>query len=97
MYQLAKRKADELEDFGGEHKREYTHPKEITDEGSKIVEEFLTTWASQCAAAKSDGEDVVMDNDDDVDREITILKETLEKYRDRIEGNPWIQSLIATL
>lgn len=97
VIKLAKRKADELEDFGGEHKREYTHPQEVTDEGSKIVEEFLTTWATQCAAAKADGDDIVMETDEDVDREIAILKETLEKYRDRIEGNPWVQSLLATL
>lgn len=71
--------------------------KEVTDEGSRIVGELLETWSSRCASAKTDGDDVVMGNEDDVDVEISILKQCVEEYQDKISANPWVQSIIAAL
>ncbi|THH09566.1 hypothetical protein EW145_g1915 [Phellinidium pouzarii] len=95
VVKLAKRKADELEDFGGEHEETPAHSKELTEEGSKIVEEMLHLWASRCASSTENGEDIM--DDDDVDKEIAILRDCVESYRDRIDGNPWVQSLLTTL
>ncbi|KAL5514499.1 hypothetical protein ACEPAG_2588 [Sanghuangporus baumii] len=97
VVKLAKRKADELEDFGGEHEKEYSHPNEVIDEGSKLVEEILREWGQRCSASEQDGEDVIMDDDEKVERDIAVLKECIGKYQNQIEGNPWIQSLLATL
>ena len=68
--------------------------KEVTDEGSQIIQELLQTWIAQ--ASRPEGEDVDMDGDT-AEQELRILKETVEKYKDRIEGNPWIQNLLTTL
>lgn len=94
--QLAKRKADELEDFGveQEHVKAHKHPKEVTDDGSRLVEEMLRTWAARCSA---DGDDVVMDDGANEDREFEVLKQCVEEYQERMEGNPWIQELITSL
>ncbi|KAH8110312.1 DNA mismatch repair protein MSH2 [Phellopilus nigrolimitatus] len=96
VVKLAKKKADELEDFGGEHDGASRLPQEVTDEGSKIIEEMLQAWASRCANSGQDGDDIVMEGDE-VEKDIAVLKECVEKYRTRIEGNPWIQSLLTTL
>ncbi|OCB91766.1 DNA mismatch repair protein MSH2 [Sanghuangporus baumii] len=97
VVKLAKRKADELEDFGGEHEKEHSHPNEVIDEGSKLVEEILREWGQRCSASEQDGGDVIMDDDEKVEKDIAVLKECIGKYQNQIEGNPWIQSLLATL
>ncbi|KAJ7255187.1 hypothetical protein C8J57DRAFT_1345706, partial [Mycena rebaudengoi] len=62
MYlKLARRKADELEDFGGKKKHDSGFSPGLTDEGIKLVEELLLEWSSQSGGA--DGEDVVMADD----------------------------------
>ncbi|KAJ3492212.1 hypothetical protein NLI96_g140 [Meripilus lineatus] len=59
VVKLAKRKADELEDFNSTASQtEPDLPPEVVEEGTKIVEEFLRTWASR--QQNQDGEDVVM-------------------------------------
>lgn len=71
---------------------------EVTDEGIKIVEELLRDWISQKSA--QDGEDIIMDDDDDElssDAQLEELKRSVEKFRPQIEGNPWLQSLLTSL
>ncbi|TDL24664.1 DNA mismatch repair protein MSH2 [Rickenella mellea] len=95
VVKLAKRKADELEDFGDKDRD--TVPKfspDVMEEGSKLIEELLQTWASQCA---SPDEDVIMDEDTAADKDVTILKKCVEQYHDQIQANPWIQSILTTL
>ena len=64
--QLAKRKADELEDYGDESVRLPSVSKEATAEGTALIEEMLQAWAnatdspSDDDADVGDGEDVVM-------------------------------------
>ena len=97
MLQLAKRKADELEDFSGETDAALTFPNEVTDEGCKLVEELLQVWSSRCVDSKLGGEDVDMESTNDVDSELVILKQCLDEYEDKIITNAWIQSIIAAL
>ncbi|KAI5118904.1 hypothetical protein M0805_002819 [Coniferiporia weirii] len=98
VVKLAKRKADELEDFGDEREGRPAHPREVTEEGSRLIEEMLHTWASRCAgSSEDDGDDPMNGGNEGVDTDITILKDCLEKYRGRIDANPWIQSLLSAL
>lgn len=96
--QLAKRKADELEDFAVGQHPEPQHSDEVTEEGIQIVEELLRTWAESTSAAGTDGEDVVMeDASESVDAQLEELRRCVDAFRPRIEGNAWVQSIIAAL
>ncbi|CAE6457674.1 unnamed protein product [Rhizoctonia solani] len=60
VVKLAKRKAEELEDFGGKS----TGPdlsKEVTEEGANILEQVLAEWVNMTGLdAAKDGDDVTM-------------------------------------
>ncbi|KDQ06534.1 hypothetical protein BOTBODRAFT_140987 [Botryobasidium botryosum FD-172 SS1] len=106
VVKLAKRKADELEDFGdgeGEEKSA-KYPKEVTDEGSAIVQEFLRTWASRVAQDDDDGDVAMADAgatsagpEPSPERQLEILKTCFDEFRPRIESNAWCQTLLASL
>ncbi|KAL7284083.1 hypothetical protein ACG7TL_001363 [Trametes sanguinea] len=87
---LARRKADELEDFST-HKTEPELPSEVVEEGTRIVEELLRTWAE--TQSGHDGEDVVMgDEEPSLEAQLEELKRCVEKFRPQIESNPWVQN-----
>ncbi|CAE6437850.1 unnamed protein product [Rhizoctonia solani] len=90
VVKLAKRKAEELEDFGGKS----TGPelsKEVTEEGAKILEQVLGEWANMTGLdGGNDGEDVAM-GEGSSEEQARILREVFEKYREQIEGNAWCQ------
>ncbi|KAG1902378.1 DNA mismatch repair protein [Suillus fuscotomentosus] len=92
VVKLAKRKADELEDFATGQQSEPEHSDEITEEGIQIIEELLKKWASESSA---DDEDVMMD---DVSHEAQLaeLRRCVEEFRPRIEQNAWVQSLLTS-
>ncbi|KAI8986743.1 DNA mismatch repair protein [Trametes punicea] len=95
VVKLARKKADELEDFN--HPRaEPELPPEVVEEGTQIVEELLRTWAA--AQSGHDGEDIVM-GDEDASPEVQLeeLRRCVEKFRPRIESNPWVQNVLASL
>ena len=69
-------------------------PKDVVEEGSKIVTEFLQAWAR---GSSMDGEDVRMDEDLSDEDQVRALKECLEKFQSRIEANPWVRSLLTKL
>ncbi|KAI0777272.1 DNA mismatch repair protein [Trametes elegans] len=95
VVKLARKKADELEDFSHE-KTEPELPAEVVEEGTQIVEELLRTWAA--AQPGHDGEDVVMgDEEADPDAQLEELRRCVEQFRPRIESNPWAQSVLASL
>ncbi|PBK98891.1 DNA mismatch repair protein [Armillaria gallica] len=97
VVKLARRKAEELEDFGGaDDSMDNDMPVDVTNEGIAIVEELLSTWA---ASQTQDGEDVVMEDIDDVSPEVQLeeLKRCFDDFRPKIEGNAWLQFLLATL
>lgn len=68
---------------------------EVIESGVQIVEELLKTWASQAPAA--DDEDVVMADDLSSEAQLTELKSCFSTYQERLENNPWVQSLLASL
>ncbi|CAE6337838.1 unnamed protein product [Rhizoctonia solani] len=96
VVKLAKRKAEELEDFGGKT----TGPelsKEVTEEGAKILEQVLGEWANLTGLeAGNDGEDVTM-GEGSAEEQARVLREVFEKYREQIEGNAWCQSVLGSL
>ncbi|KAJ3856348.1 muts domain V-domain-containing protein [Lentinula lateritia] len=96
VVKLAKCKADELEDFGGDDKdMDVDVPPEVTEEGIRIVEDFLRSWASP-----TDGEDVVMVEDEgkeaSPEQQLEQLKAHVEKFLPQIENNSWLKSLLTT-
>ena len=72
-------------------------PAEVVEEGTKIIEDLLRTWAAN--TSEQDGEDIVM-ADDDADSaaaELAELKKCFEQFQPQIESNGWIQSVLASL
>ncbi|OBT50074.1 hypothetical protein VE04_09706 [Pseudogymnoascus sp. 24MN13] len=57
---MAKRKADELEDFTGKHENDAVKVKrEDVEDGSTMLKELLKTWKSQCESEGLKGDDMV--------------------------------------
>ncbi|OJT02824.1 DNA mismatch repair protein msh-2 [Trametes pubescens] len=95
VVKLARRKADELEDFNAD-KGEPELPAEVVEEGTQIVEDLLRAWAT--TQGGHDGEDVVMgDEEASEEAQLEELRRCVEQFRPKIEGNPWVQSVLATL
>jgi DNA mismatch repair protein MSH2 len=69
---------------------------EVIENGVQIVEELLKTWASQTPSAAHD-EDVVMSDDLTPEAQLAELKNCFSAYQERIDSNPWVQSLLASL
>jgi len=92
VVKLAKRKADELEDFGSTEQFEPEALPEVTEEGIQIVEELLRVWASN-----ADGDDVLMSDDLSPAAQLQGLKDCVEAFRPRIENNAWLQSMLTYL
>ncbi|KAI0689572.1 muts domain V-domain-containing protein [Cytidiella melzeri] len=99
VVKLAKRKADELEDFNADRREiDADIPSEVIEEGSKLVEQLLQTWASQTPVR--DGEDIVMaDGEDELGPEAQLaeLKKCFEQFRPQLEQNLWAQRLLESL
>ncbi|KAG9218238.1 hypothetical protein CCMSSC00406_0005919 [Pleurotus cornucopiae] len=94
VVKLARRKAEELEDFGGENSSTQDAASEaITEEGIKIVEELLRTWASH----SSTDDDVDMDGEVSTETQLDELRQCVELFKPQLEQNPWIQSLLGSL
>lgn len=85
----AKRKAEELEDFGNET-NSMLYSKEDVEEGTKIMEEFFKAFAAE------NGTDQ-MDIDEDPESQLQSLRICFEKFRPRLEGNAWCKSVLEEL
>ncbi|OXG96130.1 DNA mismatch repair protein MSH2 [Cryptococcus neoformans A2-102-5] len=97
VVKLAKRKAEELEDFGDDQTSAPSSKFSKTEinAGTDIVKEFLDTWKSRVSAAGSGGgadAEMAMSEDEMVQ----LLKDTAEEFKDRLEGNEWVKSLMST-
>lgn len=71
------------------------HPKQETEDGTKLVKEFLNTWAARVPAPME------VDDATDEDRpaasteeEMKVLKEVAEEFRTRLEANPFTKDLL---
>jgi DNA mismatch repair protein MSH2 len=69
---------------------------EVIENGVQIIEELLKTWASQTPSAAHD-EDVDMSDDLSPEAQLAELKNCFSAYQERIDNNPWVQSLMASL
>jgi DNA mismatch repair protein MSH2 len=91
---LAKRKAEELEDFGegGADTVFAKHTKLETDQGTQLVKEFLDAWKDRIGQSGSGGgeDEAMMDEDAQVEE----LRKVAEEYREKFEASPWIKSLL---
>jgi DNA mismatch repair protein MSH2 len=76
--------------------QESQYSPEVIENGVQIVEELLKTWASQTPSAAHD-EDVVMSDDLSPEAQLAELKNCFSAYQERIDNNPWVQSLLASL
>ncbi|KAG8994263.1 MutS-like protein [Tulasnella sp. JGI-2019a] len=101
VIKLAKRKADELEDFGDSEQTANKHSKLETDEGTQLIQEILHEWASRSGlqagrSAGDEGEDVEMGGVSP-EEQLDVLKRCFEEYRPKVEGNAWCRTLLGTL
>jgi DNA mismatch repair protein MSH2 len=81
---MAKRKADELEDFTGKHEgTRIEHGKEDVEEGSMLLKNVLIKWKAECEGKGLSREEM-----------ITSMKE-LVKSDERLLKNPFFQSIKA--
>ncbi|KAJ8701458.1 MSH2 protein [Pleurotus ostreatus] len=97
VVKLARRKAEELEDFGGENSSTQDVASEvIAEEGITIVEELLRTWASKASRSSTDA-DVDMDGEVSTEIQLDELRQCVELFRPQLEQNAWIQSLLGSL
>jgi len=98
VVKLAKRKADELEDFGTEKAPETDDiPVEVTEEGLQVIEDFLRAWSSQTSSGDGDEDIVMADADEDPETQLQDLRRCMESFRPRIEKNRWLQSVLGSL
>ncbi|KZT28144.1 DNA mismatch repair protein [Neolentinus lepideus HHB14362 ss-1] len=97
VVKLAKKKAEELEEFNTDGDRdEPQFSKEDTDAGIKIVEDLMRTWASRIPD-ELDGEDAVMSDNPLPELQLEELKRCVQEFQPQIQANPWVQHLLATL
>ncbi|KAH8826795.1 muts domain V-domain-containing protein [Flagelloscypha sp. PMI_526] len=93
VVKLAKRKADELEDFGTDDSKQEKFSDEVTSEGVQIIEKIMKEWTSD-----KDGDALMEDvNHDDTERQVEELKRIMAQYKGDIEGNAWLGSVIDSL
>ncbi|KAG0140558.1 hypothetical protein CROQUDRAFT_665038 [Cronartium quercuum f. sp. fusiforme G11] len=92
VLRLARRKADELEQFG---KEETSFGKVSEDEieaGTALVEEVLRTWAeSQSTAMEIDEEG---DDEARFECELKRLEDSFKSYLPQLEKNKWVQEVL---
>ncbi|KAJ2139573.1 MSH2 protein [Coemansia sp. RSA 353] len=93
IVRLAKRKVEELEDFGSAKPQETKmdvdnaeFSKEIMANGSRLIERFLSEFTNTPELAEMDA-----------GRVSKRVKELKDKYESDIASNAWVQHVIATL
>lgn len=67
--------------------------EEVVDEGVQLINEFFEEWLGR-EQRRNDG-DVEMT--DESEESIRRLKEQVEKFAPRLEGNLWLRNVIASL
>ncbi|KAF9265861.1 DNA mismatch repair protein [Marasmius fiardii PR-910] len=98
VIKLARQKAKELEDFGGDDKHmEEDIPVDVTNEGIEIVQDLFRSWAGKRAVDGDDDVIMIDDEDIDVEKELERLRSCVQELTPRIEGNPWLQKMLLEL
>ncbi|KAM6492493.1 DNA mismatch repair protein [Amanita muscaria] len=94
VIKLAKRKADELEDFD---KRDDVSVSDV-DEGVRIMEGLLRSWSSTVRNVGGDSQDdMLVDNHDNPEQQLQELRQCVERFKPRIEQNEWLRSVLSSL
>nr|DBA11318.1 TPA_inf: MSH2 [Pseudozyma tsukubaensis] len=96
---LAKRKAEELEDYDEDEPSSTSVldslPEDVTKEGAALIDEFLKTWASRTSKLSSqDGSDAKRAKHADPEAELQELRRVVDEFRPRIEGNAWAAKVL---
>ena len=88
VLKMAKRKADELEDFSGKNTMTEISPSARHDfeEGSNLLKNILREWRDSLKERGIESDDKEM---------IGTFKGLLEKNKQDLEGNTWIQQAMA--
>ncbi|KAF7318276.1 DNA mismatch repair protein 2 [Mycena chlorophos] len=94
VVKLARQKADQLEDFGGEKSHDSGFPADVTEQGIQIVEELFAAWAAE--KAQNDDEDTLME-DVSPEAQLEDLKRCVGQFQPRIDANPWLASVLENL
>ncbi|BGP27056.1 DNA mismatch repair protein MSH2 [Rhodotorula toruloides] len=102
VVKLARRKADDLEDFtekpesADAAKPAIAHlsPEAIV-EGTALVEAFLETWASRTAELPAAVADEASEGDTREDVELKELVRCFEEYKDKFESSEWTREVLA--
>ena len=84
--------------YPSENKLEPDLDPVVVEEGMRLVEDLLRTWASS-SAVQDDG-DVVMGDaeaNETPEAQLEALKKCVEQFRPQLEGNAWVQRLMTTL
>lgn len=87
VVRLAKRKADELEDFEGNHDEKhvkFSKSEVLVADG--IIHEFLSQFKDRASVAK--------EGTDWATQCKTIIEQLKSEFQDRVQGNPFIQDLL---
>ena len=87
VLRMAKRKADELEDFSGKDETEQasTCPEEEVERGSKLLKRILLEWKNQIESKGGETETEM----------IGTFKNLLTENKAELEGNLWIQEALS--
>lgn len=88
---LAKRKAEELEDYDDEDEDEERKsvldslPEDVTKGGAGLIDEFLKTWAAEGAKRARHA---------DPQEELQELRRVVDEFRPRVEANAWAAKVL---
>ncbi|CBQ73427.1 probable DNA mismatch repair protein MSH2 [Sporisorium reilianum SRZ2] len=87
---LAKRKAEELEDYDEDEAAGSvldSLPEEVTQQGAKLIDEFLATWAERTQKDAKRARP-------DPESELQELRRVVDEFRPRIEANAWAAKVL---
>ncbi|EPQ31019.1 uncharacterized protein PFL1_01208 [Pseudozyma flocculosa PF-1] len=108
VIQLAKRKAEELEEPEDDEPTTLSMAEDVTAEGTALIEEFMETWAARSEALAAD--DDAMDESEgggggaegsaskkrrvDAEAQLRELRKCVEEFRPRIQANAWASKVL---
>jgi len=94
---MAKRKADELEDFKSKHDNQHTsYTKEEIAEGSALLKELLIEWKKRVEAeqTKEGGERKKVSSTEMA----KLMRDMVDgEWKERVQGNNWVKQSVMTL
>ena len=91
---LAKRKAEELEDYDEDETNRSVLdnlPEDVTKEGAALIDEFLKTWAER---SQRDAKRARTGAGADTEGELQELRKVVDEFRPRIEANAWAAKVL---